>query len=180
MALCMAMLITTVGTVTGCSNTDAKVEEISPNDIAVEVLCENGNESANQKMTYTFGELSCTVIDEDGNVEYSGPMLIQDNKTRAYTLAAETIKPGVTVKWYPTNNSSGFKTGKGIAVKATVKTNAEVSKVFGLTNGSESTGMTKNVSAILYTGTAEYWKFYVKNASSSSFKLTGGNLTWGE
>lgn len=95
-------------------------------------------------------------------------------------MTASEVPIGGTIKWHPTNDENGFKSGKGIAVTVSVKTNSEVSKTIGLTAGDSSTTTNKNPSAILYTGTDGYWKFYVTNNSSSAFKVTGGSISWGE
>ncbi len=40
----------------------------------------------------------------------------------AYNVSASTVGVNKTIYWYPTNNKSGFKSGKNVAVKISLKT----------------------------------------------------------
>lgn len=127
---------------------------------------------------YDIEDLSCRIIDVNGDVIYEGP-IAQDSDLR-FSLKAAAITRGGTMYWYPTDDSNGFKSGKGVAVNVSIETNVKASKTFGLTNGGDSSsGTEKNVSDILYTGTDGYWMLYVTNNSSLPIKVTGGTLNWG-
>ena len=152
---------------------------VNPNDVVV-TLTEEKMDGEINYITYTWEDLSCTVYDSNNNVVYSGPAISKDPMTRGYSIAGGTVKSEGTSYWFPTDNENGFKCGNGIAVTVSIKTNATASKTIGLTNGESSKSTTKNPSAILYTGTSGYWKFYVSNHSSSAFNVTGGSLSWGE
>ena len=152
-AMTVAMCVGVAAATMGETEAEAKEND----DFAITVS-EVDSDGEIKITTYELEDLSCTIYDVNNNV----------------------IPIGGTIQWHPTNDENGFKSGKGIAVTVSVKTNSEVSKTIGLTAGDSSTTTNKNPSAILYTGTDGYWKFYVTNNSSSAFKVTGGSISWGE
>lgn len=179
-----AMIFGTVLLVTCLSATafamtrgDTDTQTVHSDDVSITVS-EKLNDGQIQMHTYCLEDLACTVVDMDGNVVYSGSVI--DPKTKGFTLKAEQVNVGDTVYWFPIDNENGFKSGDGIAVDVSVKTDTAVRKRIGLTDGDSSTTTSKVFSDIMYTGTDGYWKLYVKNESSSAFKVTGGRLSWGE
>lgn len=177
--LCMAVLVSSLSMSGFAEAAETNQAGVNPNDVVV-TLTEVDTDGEINYITYTWEELSCTVYDIDNNVVYSGPVIAEDPVTRGYSISAGEVKSEGTTYWWPTDNENGFKCGNGIAVTVSVKTNSTASKTIGLTSGDSSKSTTKNPSAILYTGTSGYWKFYVKNHSSSDFRVTGGSLSWGE
>lgn len=170
-AMCVGVAAATMG------ETESEAKE---NDDFAITVSEVDSDGEIKITTYELEDLSCTIYDVNNNVIYDGPAKVEDPVTRGFSVKASDIPIGGTIQWHPTNDENGFKSGKGIAVTVSVKTNSEVSKTIGLTAGDSSTTTNKNPSAILYTGTDGYWKFYVTNNSSSAFKVTGGSISWGE
>lgn len=175
--LCYAILVTSCSVPVYAAS--KPTDTVNPDDVVITIAEEESDGHINY-VTYDLKDLSYAVYDENDNVVYSGPVLTQNPITKGYNLEEATVSSESKVMWYPTNNESGFKCGNGIAVTVSIKTNSTASKTIGLTSGGSSTSTNKNPSAILYTGTDGYWKFYVQNHSSSSFKVTGGSLSWGE
>lgn len=177
--LCMALLVSCLSLSAYAATQETEAASVNPDDVVV-TLTEVEDDGEINYITYTLEELSCTIYDIDNNVVYSGPVVVEDPITRGYSIKALDVYSESTTYWWPSNNENGFKCGNGIAVTVSIKTNSTASKTIGLTAGDSSKSTTKNPSAILYTGTSGYWKFYVKNHSSSDFRVTGGSLSWGE
>ena len=125
--------------------------------------------------SYNLVNLNCTILDESGNEVYTGPVT-DASQTR------DEIKTGHTVYWFPKDNENGFHTlNAGTAVSISFATNKKLSKTIGLTNGGDSSSSTdENPSAILYTGSENYWKAYMKNDSSETICVESGIITWNE
>lgn len=119
-----------------------------------------------EKKYYNTDELSCAVYNNNGELIYSG------------SLKKAVVKSEATIYIFPANNEKGFKSGDNISVSVSVKTDSASSKAFGLTSGEESSLLNKNLSAILKTETSDYWKLYVTNHSSGTFKISDVNLSW--
>lgn len=170
-----------------CLNTSAFAEStecgVGPSyghdDFAITVS-ETGADGTVETVTYDLEDLDYAVYDSDGNMTYSSEDEEENILTRGYKLKSYTVESEDTFYWWPKKNKKGFKCGKGIAVSVSVKTDSKASKTIGLTSGDSSKSTAKNPSAILYTGTSGYWKFYMKNHSSDTVKVTGGSLSWGE
>lgn len=125
--------------------------------------------------SYNLVDLNCTIIDESGNEVYTGPVT-DASQTR------DKIETGHTVYWFPKDNENGFHTpNAGTAVSISFATNKKLSKTIGLTNGGGSSSSTdENPSAILYTGSEDYWRVYMKNDSSETICVESGMITWNE
>lgn len=152
-------------------------EQSNSSDSFMEVtyVQENGSE---ETIEYSIEDLSYDIVDEEGNIVESGDMGVQPF---AYNVSASTVGVNKTIYWYPTNNKSGFKSGKNVAVKISLKTSAATSLTIGLTgNGTKKDVTNKNPSVSLVSGTSGYWKMFVKNTSSKSIKVTGGSISWNE
>ncbi|WP_099466919.1 hypothetical protein [Konateibacter massiliensis] len=121
---------------------------------------------------YSLSELSYEIVDKDGNVVNSGPVLY------SYPLASATVGVGQTVRWYPTGNTNGFKFGKYIAVIISLLTDVEATCTISLTNGTSIGTTEKNPNVALVSLTDGYGKLAVYNGGSSSFKVTGGTISW--
>ena len=160
-----------------CASSSSAVQ-LEDDDAFTLSLCKSGGDGSIQTVTYHLEDLHCCIVDADGSVIYEGPAFSENSSAR-YSLKAATVGSSKTVYWYPADEPRGFLCGDGIAVSVSVKTNSSVSKTIGLTDGDSSNSTTKNPSAIRYTGTSDYWKFYVENNSSESFNVTGGSLSWG-
>lgn len=177
MKKCLAWLCAFVTMLSLCS---AVAAQKAPMEDDFELcISETNSDGETNVVTYQLEDLSITVCDADGTVLYDGPAK-GNPMSREYSLAERTIEIGEMIYWRPTDEQRGFRTDPGVAVTVSVKTNAKVSKKIGLTDGDDVTVNSKDVEATLYTGEVEYWKFYVENKSSSSFKVKGGSLSWGE
>lgn len=177
--LCMALLLSCLSMSAYAATPQTDQAGVNPDDVVV-TLTEVNADGEIDYITYTLEALSCTIYDIDNNVVYSGPVVVEDPVTRGDSIKALDVYSESTTYWWPSDNENGFKCGDGIAVTVSITTNSTASKTIGLTSGDSSKSTTKNPSAILYTGTSGYWKFYVKNHSSSDFRVTGGSLSWGE
>lgn len=129
-AICVGVVAATMG------ETEAVAE--ANNDFAITVS-EVDSDGEIKITTYELEDLSCTIYDVNNNVIYDGPAKVEDPVTRGFSVTASEVPIGGTIKWHPTNDENGFKSGKGIAVTVSVKTNSEVSKTIGLTAGDSST-----------------------------------------
>lgn len=179
MAILSCAVMLCLNSMAFAATNDQDALTVDPDGIVVTVA-ETGSDGEINYIYYTLEDLSCTVYDSDNNIAYSGPALMQKPTTRGYSIVAGDVLSESTSEWWPTNDENGFKCGYGIAVTVSIKTNSTASKTIGLTFGESSKSTSKNPSAILYTRTSDYWKFYVSNHSSSDFRVTGGSLSWGE
>lgn len=125
---------------------------------------DTAEESDVKMLTYGAEDLYCSIYDSDGNLIYSG-------------TAESSLHPEETIYWYPCNDENGFQSEEGIAVNVTVGTDSDALKTVGLTDGDSSDSTNKNPSAILHTGSLGYWKLFMINHSSDTFKITGVSLS---
>lgn len=176
MKKCLALLLTII--LLFCISASVSATQLNEEDAFSLSVSTTTAEGQIRTITYHLDDLFCCVVDADGTVIYEGPAF-PENPNARYAIKAATVGSSKTVYWYPSDEPRGFQCGDGIAVNVSIKTISTVSKTIGLTDGDSSNSTTKNPSAILYTGTDGYWKFYVENNSSESFNVMGGSLSWG-
>lgn len=176
--LASIMMVSSVGVTAFAASPEDAVDTDCVMSEPIITVSEQMGDGQIVKHHYMLEDLSCTIVDYNGEVIYDGP--VNPDPDWRFNLKPATISRGSTVKWYPTDDPNGFKCGKNIAVTVSIETDTKGSKEFGLTNGGgTSSGTEKILSDILYTGTDGYWMLYVTNNTSSSIKVTGGSLSWG-
>ena len=142
------------------------------------LIVEQSDNGANTTVEYSINDLSYSIVDENGIEIESGSL--SDFWARGYDVSKATVGVNKTVYWYPSNNSSGFKSGNNVAISISLKTSAATSLTIGITDGTSKEVTDKNPSVSLVSGTAGYWKMYVTNTSSKSIDVTGGTVSWNE
>jgi len=142
------------------------------------IVEQTDNNGVSKTVAYSIGDLSYAIVDENGVEIETGTF--SDFFARGYDVSKATVGVNKTIYWYPSNNSSGFKSGKDVAVSISLKTSEATSLTIGLTDGTSKDVTDKNPSVNLVSGTSGYWKMYVTNTSSKSIEVTGGTVSWNE